>query len=162
MARIKPGTNLLVVADDYVRPMSLAYDIADVANTMGAEAVLAVFKSRTYIGEEPPPIVAMAMKAADVIMEVAETSEIGHTTARKEATEAGLQRIVFMSADDGEDRLQKPIVLEDLNIIKERTEKIAEFESKAKKVRVTTPHGTDLTFSVEGRAAFPLHPLIVP
>ena len=159
MARIKPGTNLLVVADDYVRPMSLAHDIADVANTMGAEAVLTVFKSRTHLGEEPPPIVAMAMKGANVIVEVAETSEIGHTTARKEATEAGLQRIVFMSADDAEDRLQKPLSLEDLNIMKERTEKLAEFETKAKEVRVTTPHGTNLTFSIEGRAAFPLHPL---
>ncbi len=157
--RIKPGTNFLVVADDYVRPMALAHDVADVANTMGADAVLAVFKSRMYIGEEPPRTVAAALKAADVAMEITETSEIGHTTARKEATEAGLQRIVFLSSDDGEDRLQQPIVFEDLKIIKERTERIAKFETKAKKVRVTTPFGTDLTFSVEGRSAFPLHPL---
>jgi leucyl aminopeptidase (aminopeptidase T) len=159
MVRIRPGSNLLVVADDYVRPMSLAYDIVDVANTMGADAVLAIFRSRTFIAEEPPRTVAAAMKVADVAMEVTETSEIGHSTARKEATEAGLKRIVFLSGDDGEDRLQKPILWEDLKIIKERTDRLAEIETKGKQVRLTTPYGTNLTFSIEGRVAFPLSPL---
>ena len=159
ICRVKPGTNLLVVADDYVRAMSLAYDFMDLANTMGADAVMAVFKSRTYIAEEPPPTVAAAMKIADVVLEVTETSEIGHSTARKEATEAGLRRCVLMRPEDGEDLLQKQITFEGLNRIKERTEKLAEIETKGKRVRMTTPYGTDLTFSIEGRAAIPISPL---
>ncbi len=159
ICRVKSGTNLLVIADDYVRAMSLAYDFVDLANTMGADAVLAVFKSRTYLAEEPPPTVAAAMKVADVVLEVTETSEIGHSTARKEATEAGLRRCVLMRPEYGEDLLQEPITLEGLNIIEKRTAKVAEIETKGKRVRVTTPHGTDLTFSIEGRAAIPLSPL---
>lgn len=159
MCWVKPGTHLLVVADDYIRPMSLAYDFMDLANSMGADAVMAVFKRRTYIAEEPPPTIASAMKVADVVLEVTETSEIGHSTARKEATEAGLRRCILMRPEYGEDLLQEPITLEGLNIIKERTAKLAEIETKGKKVRVTTPHGTDLTFSIEGRAAISLSPL---
>jgi 2,5-dihydroxypyridine 5,6-dioxygenase len=156
---VKSGTNLLVVADDYVRSMSLAHDFTDLANTMGADAVMTVFKSRTYIPAEPPPTVAAAMKAADIVLEVTESSEIGHSTARKEATEAGLRKCVLMTPDAGEDLLQKPISLEDLKIIKDRTNKLAEIETKGGKVRVTTSHGTDLTFSIEGRAAIPISPL---
>ena len=159
ICQVKPGTNLLVVADDYVRAMSLANDFVDLANTMGADAVLAVFKSRTYLAEEPPPTVAAAMKVADVVLEVTETSEIGHSTARKEATEAGLRRCILMRPEYGEDLLQEPIPLEGLNILKERTAKLVEIETKGKRVRMTTPHGTNLTLSIEGRAAIPLSPL---
>jgi len=159
ICRVKSGTNLLVVADDYVRAMSLAHDFFDLANTMGADAVLAVFKSRTYLAEEPPRTVAAAMKVADVVLEVTETSEIGHSTARKEATEAGLRRCVLMRPEYGEDLLQEPITLEGLNIIGDRSAKLAEIETKGKRVRVTTPHGTNLTLSIEGRAAIPLSPL---
>jgi len=153
---VKPGCNLLVVADDYARPVSVAYDFMDLANAMGADAVLAVFKSRTYIAEEPPPTVAAAMKAADAVLEVTETSEIGHSSARKEATDAGLRRCVLINPLDGEDHLQKPISLEDLKIVRERTTKLAGIMTKGKRVRLTTPYGTDLTFSIEGRAAIAL------
>ena len=114
ICRIKPGDNLLVVADDYVRAISLASDFVDLANAMGADAVLGVFKRRTFIAEEPPPTIAAAMKVADVVLEVTETSEIGHSTARKNATEAGLRRCVLMRPEYGEDLLQKPITVEDL------------------------------------------------
>ena len=159
ICRVKPGCRLLVVADDYARAVSLGYDFMDVANTMGADAVLTVFKSRTFIAEEPPATVAAAMKAADAVLEVTETSEIGHSTARKEATDAGLGRCVLISPIDGEDRLQIPISLKDFEIIKELTDRIGEIEAKGKQVRLTTAHGTDLTFSIEGRSAIPLTPL---
>jgi len=159
VCRIKAGSKLLVVADDYARAVSLGYDFMDVANTMGADAVLAVFKSRTFIAEEPPATVTAAMKAADAVLEITETSEIGHSSARKEATDAGLARCVLVSPIDGEDRLQIPISLKDFEIMKERTERIGEIETKGRKVRLTTAYGTDVTFSIEGRKAIPLTPL---
>jgi leucyl aminopeptidase (aminopeptidase T) len=156
---VKPGDNLLVVADDYVRPISLASDFVDLANAMGADAVLGVFKRRTFIAEEPPRTIAAAMKVADVVLEVTETSEIGHSTARKNATEAGLRRIILMRPEYGEDLLQKPITIKDLDMVTKLTAKLVEIETKGKRVRVTTPHGTDITFSIEGRAAVPLSPV---
>jgi leucyl aminopeptidase (aminopeptidase T) len=159
MCWVKPGIKLLVLADDYVRAMSLGSDFADMANTMGADAVLAVFRRRTYIAEEPPDTVAAAMKVADVVLEITETSEIGHSTARKQATEAGLRRCMLISPIDGEDHLQVPLTVADLNTIRERTARIAEIETKGKKVNVTTAHGTDLTFSIEGRSGLSLSPV---
>jgi len=159
MCRVKPGTHLLVFADDYARSMTLAHDLMELANAMGAEAVMAVFKRRTHLAEEPPPSVAAAMKSAEVIVGVTEGPEIAHSTARKEATEAGVRRCVFVDPIDGEDHLQKPITLKDLDLIKERSARLCEIENKGKKVRLTTPHGTDLTFSIEGRPTISLSPL---
>jgi leucyl aminopeptidase (aminopeptidase T) len=158
MCRVKPGTNLFIFADDYARSVTLAQDLMDLANSMGAEAAMAVFKRRSHPAEEPPRSVASAMKAADVILGVTEGPEIGHSTARKEAGEAGI-RCVFVDAIDGEDHLQTPISFEDLDLIRKRSAKICEIESKGKRVRLTTPHGTDLTFSIEGRGAISLSPL---
>ena len=36
MCWVKPGSNLLVIADDYARAMSLAHDFADLAGPPGA------------------------------------------------------------------------------------------------------------------------------
>lgn len=159
IARIKPGQNLLVIADNYVRPMSLAGDIVNLANSMGIEAVLAMMKSLTHVGQEPPRTVAAAMKAADVILQVFENIDIAHTNARIEATEAGVPRIVVMSGDIGEDYLQRPVSIESLNQIKERTDKLAGMLDKGTNVKVTTPNGTNLTFSIAGRPGRNLHPL---
>ena len=159
MCWVKPGMNLLVLADDYARTISLASDFVDMANVMGADAVLAVFKRRTYIAEEPPRTIAAAMKVADVVLEVTETSEIGHSSARKEATDAGLRRCILVSPVDGEDNLQAPITEKDLKAIKERTDRIAEIETKGKKGRLTTAYGTDISFSIEGRPALSLSPV---
>jgi hypothetical protein len=46
MCRVKPGTNLFIFADDYARSVTLAQDLMDLANSMGAEAAMAVFKRR--------------------------------------------------------------------------------------------------------------------
>jgi leucyl aminopeptidase (aminopeptidase T) len=159
MCRVKAGTHLLVFADDYARSMTLAQDLMELANSMGAEAVLAVFKRRTHLAEEPPPSVAAAMKSAEVIIGVTEGPEIAHSNARKEATEAGIRRCVFVDPIDGEDHLQNPITLGDLDLIRDRSARLCEIESQGKRVRLTTPHGTDITFSIEGRSAISLSPL---
>ena len=159
ICRVKPGQNLLIVADDSARPMSLARDIADLASSMGIEAVMSIMKARTHVGEEPPRAIAAAMKAADVILQIFEKSDLAHTDARAEATKAGVPRIVLMPADISEDYLQKPISLEDLNKIKERTDKLAGILHNGNMVKLTTLSGTDLTLSIKGRPGRNLHPL---
>jgi len=156
--RVKTGQELLVIADDYVRPMALARDVVDLAKSMGIEAVLAVMKTRLHHMVEPPRTVAAAMKVAGVIVQVSEYSEIIHSNARIEAAKAGA-RFVFMLGDNGEDYLRQPFSLEDLNKIKERTDKVMGILAKGKRARVSTPYGTDLTMSIEGRPGRNLHPL---
>ena len=159
MCRVKPDKEVLVFCDDYARAMTLGYDLMELANAMGASATMSVFKKRAHLAAEPPPTVAVAMKTADIIIGVTEGPEIAHSTARKEATEAGIERCIFVDPIDGEDHLQIPINLEDLNVISERSNKLIEILGKGKNVRLTTAHGTDLTFSIEGRSAVSLSPM---
>jgi len=159
ICRVKPGQNLLVISDDYARPISLAYDITDLANSMGIETVLTMMKGRTHAGDEPPPTIAAAMKAANAIVQVFESWDIAHTTARKEATEAGVPRIVLMSGDIGEDYLREPITPRDLDKIKERTDKVAQMLGNGDRVELRTSHGTNLTFSISGRPGRNFHAL---
>lgn len=159
MCRVKSDKEVLVFCDDFARSMSLAYDLMEMANAMGANAVMSVFKKREHLAAEPPPTVAVAMKTADIIVGVTEGPEIAHSTARKEATEAGIERCIFVDPIDGEDNLQIPINMEDLDIISERSNKLCEILKEGKKVVLTTPHGTDLTFGIEGRSAVSLSPM---
>ncbi len=156
--RIKPGQSLLVVTDTYARSKSIAQTVTDLANSMGIQTVMAMMEPRIYSGQEPPPSVSAAMKVVDVVFEVGEKSNIAHTNARKEATAAGAKYFV-LHTDVSEDYLRNPISFENLNIIKRTTEKLAEMVTRAKIARVTTHYGTDITMSLKGRQAVPIHPL---
>ncbi len=156
--RVKPGQNLLIIAHDYARSMSLARDLRDLANSMGIEAVSATMERRTRTAQEPPPTIAAAMKAADVILDVSDRFDLCHTNARMEATEAG-RRYGCMSTETYEEFLRNPISLEGLDITGERTDKLAEMLTRANVAKVTTAYGTDVTMSIKGRQGIPLHPL---
>jgi len=158
ICRLKPGQNLLIIADNYARSISAARIIADVANSMGIQAVFTVMEQRAHRGQEPPPSISVAMKVVDVVLEVGEKSNVGHTNSRKEATEAGA-RYYVLNPEFCEDHSRNPISVEDLNTIKKRTEKLAEITTRANIARVTTPYGTDITMSLKGRQAIPVHPL---
>ncbi len=155
---IKPGQSLLIVTDPLARAKSMAYNVAELANSMGVEVVLALMEPRTHSGQEPPPSISAAMKTADVIFNISETGGIGHTTARKEAGEAG-KKFFLMGMENSEYYLRDPISLKDLEVVKERTEKLAEIMAKASVARATTPYGTDITMSLKGRDALPITPL---
>ncbi len=98
------------------------------------------------------------MKVVDVVLEVSEKSSVVHTTARNEATEVGV-RYYLLYPESSEGYLRKPISLEALNTLKEQTDKVAEIMTRANTARVTTPYGTDITMSLEGRQAIPMSPL---
>jgi 2,5-dihydroxypyridine 5,6-dioxygenase len=158
VVKIKPGQNLLVITDTYAKSKAIAHAVTEVANSIGVQTVLTMMEPLTHIGQEPPPSVSAAMKAADVIIEFGENSTSGHSTAKKEATEAGV-KYYNLHTDVSEDYLRTPITLEDLNRIKKQTESLAEIMTRASIARVTTHYGTDITMTLEGRRAIPIHPL---
>lgn len=156
-AAVKQGERWLVIADNEGGPMWLGQLVMNVVSSMGAEAVLTIIRPREFSGEEPPASVATAMKSVDAILYISDKGGLGHTTARKEATETGVRfySIVGIPLDD----LKKGVSAADIQLIKERTEKLAERLTQANMARVTTPLGTDITLSLSGREGIPLNPM---
>lgn len=157
--RIKPDEDLLVVADDYARPQAIAQAIAVAARERGAMVVFMVVPPRQIAGTEPRKTQAAAMRAADAIFGAGERiSPIsGHSTVHEELMKKGVRQYATLGLS--EDYLRKPFSLQDLVEMKERSERIVELYNQADSVRVTTPRGTDLSFSIVGRHGTPLHPI---
>ncbi|MFH1651128.1 MAG: hypothetical protein ABID87_03350 [Chloroflexota bacterium] len=154
---VRKGQRVLVISDNEGRSMWLGQLVMEVADSMGAEAVLTVINPPEQKGQEPPASVAAAMKHADAIIRVTDKAALAHTTARKEATAAGAryQPIDNIPLED----IQRGVTREEIELIKERTEKLTRLLTEAKQARVTTPAGTDLTVSLEGREGLAIHPL---
>ena len=95
IVRIKPGQNLLVITDTYARSKSFAHAVTEVANSIGVQAVLMMMEPIAQIGQEPPPCVSAATKTVDVVLEFGERSTAGHSTARKEASKAGVKYLII-------------------------------------------------------------------
>ena len=84
---VKPGENVLIVTDD--EKYAIGQALYQAAKLLKAEAMLMTMPAREVSGQEPPAVVAAAMKAADVVICPMKTS-ITHTRAKIEAAEAVL------------------------------------------------------------------------
>jgi 2,5-dihydroxypyridine 5,6-dioxygenase len=101
--------------------------------------------------------VAAGMKKVEVVFRISNKHSFVHTTARREATAAGV-RYYIVQPDIAED-LKRNVPLNELNLIIERTEKIAARLSQSKVAKLTTSKGTCLTLNLSGRNGVPLHPM---
>ncbi len=154
---IHPGERVLVIAYNEPRSMLVGEMIMSIAQSMEAETVLAVMTPREMAGHEPPASVAAAMKNVDAIIQVCEKASVAHTTARKEAAAMGVKFALML--DVPLDDLKKGVSTPDIQRIKDRTERLANILTKGKMARITTPFGTDLTLSLDGRESIPINPL---
>ena len=144
---VKKSEEVLIIVDEKSRRIGKA--LFDAAKSLEAEAVLIEMLEREAHGSEPPRMVAEAMKSADVI--IAPTSKsLTHTKARVEANKSGA-RIASMPTITEE--MMARTMSADYAKIKERSLKFRDLLSKGSEVRLTTPAGTDLTFSIAGREA---------
>ena len=156
--RVEPGKKLLVLTDTYARSRFIGYTTTELANSKGVETVMAIMEPLTQSGEEPPSAVAAAMKSVDFIFGLWERSSPAHSNARRAATDLGAKYYDFFT-DLSEDYLRKLITFEDLQKMKRTTDKLADIMTKASKATITSPYGTNLTMSLEGRTGLPLSPL---
>lgn len=145
--KISKGEKALVVSDRTDCQVALA--LYQAAEKLGAEPVFIKFKPRQNHGEEPPSPVAAAMAASDVIVMPTDKS-LSHTNARKNACAKGA-RVASMPTITMELFLRA--MAADYHGIAKRTKMYGEFLSKGNFVQITSPAGTDLTFSIEGRTA---------
>ncbi|MBI2908352.1 MAG: hypothetical protein HYX92_11950 [Chloroflexi bacterium] len=162
--KVTPEDEVLVIADDYARPQAVAQAVAACARERSAKVVCMVVPPRKIAAEEPRKTTEAAMRAADVIFMAAERVSIsGHSTVHEDLAKKGVRR--FATNGVSEDYLRKSFSLQDIMEMKGRSERLAEVYTQADTVRLTTPHGTDLTFSIKGRRGTALNPIsgiIVP
>ncbi len=144
--KVKPEETVLVVAD--TQNLRIAEAFAYAAASIGAKTVITLMEPASEHAKEPPKPVAQAMKAAEVVL-IPTTMSLSHTDARRAATKAGA-RIASMPGIT-EDMMRVGGLTADYKQVAALTDKVAHILERAKKVRVTTPSGTDLTMSIEGR-----------
>ena len=142
---------VLVVTDADKLKVGKAF--AMVCRGMGAETVISLMPMTGEHGNEPPGMIAAAMKASDVVF-AATTHSITHTRARLDAYAAGTRVVILRGVD--EDMMIKGGMTVDFKELKEKTGRVARAVSRADEIRVTSPAGTDVIFKITGRKIFTL------
>jgi leucyl aminopeptidase (aminopeptidase T) len=142
---INPQETFLVITDTEKEEIGRALFNAGLRR--GCEALLVVMKPRSRHGEEPPKAIADMWLQADVFVAPTKFS-LTHTQARKNATAKGARGATMPG-------ITSEIFTEtmgiDYTLVKENCEKMRKALEGAKAVEVTSPIGTKLTLSIQGR-----------
>ncbi|MBX5326656.1 MAG: aminopeptidase [Candidatus Bathyarchaeia archaeon] len=143
---VKPEETVLVMTD--TGKVKLAEAFAYASSSLGATTVVSVMAPLKRSGLEPPKPIAEAMKAADVVLIPTSTS-FSHTDARREASKSGA-RIASMPGIT-EEMMSVGGLTADYREVERLTNVVSDILDKGKTVKITSPSGTDLTMSIEGR-----------
>ncbi|MFQ5976380.1 MAG: aminopeptidase, partial [Candidatus Hydrothermarchaeales archaeon] len=143
---IKEEETVLIVTD--YNKTDIASRLEDAAKKLSDEVIVTKMKPRTHHAEEPPKVIAEAMKRADVVI-IPTTMSLTHTDASKNACEAGA-RLASMPGITMQ-MLTKGGMSADYNKVKEESEIIAELLSNAKNIKIKTSLGSDFTADLKGR-----------
>lgn len=149
---VKEGENVLVIAESEGYPFAEA--LAAQAGALGARPTIALIPDHKPYDKEPSEVVVAAMNAADVVVhaltELA-ANQFVHTKARKDALANGARFGNLMVPPPPTNA-----TAEDLLETKRRADRLADMLTGAKRARVTTALGTDVSMSLEGRAGVPI------
>ncbi|NOZ58908.1 MAG: aminopeptidase [Euryarchaeota archaeon] len=145
---IRREEEVLLVTDDAMLEVASLVEAA--LRELSDEVLVLRMHPRSMHGEEPPRVVAEAMKHASVV--VAPTSKsLSHTSARKRACEAGA-RVATMPGITL-DMLTSGGMLADYREVERLARAVAERLTEAKTIRIKTELGTDFEASLKGRRA---------
>jgi len=144
---LKPEERFLVITDKFRR--SIGVEFFEVAAEMGAEAVMVEIIPTGGHGMEPPAQVANLWKQSDVFV-APTTFSLTHTMAREEACDHGSRGATLPGIT--EEILTRALNV-DYNEMARLTQQLCEILNHGRKVRLITPAGTDLTFSIGDREA---------
>ncbi|HUU29081.1 MAG TPA: aminopeptidase [archaeon] len=144
---VKKGESVLVICDEPERKIGFA--LWEAAKKLGAEAMLLEIIPRSSNGEEPPPSVAAYMKEVDVLL-CPTSRSLTHTDARRAASAAGVRAATLPGITE---ECMIRCLNADYTKIARLSQQAAQVLSAGSQVRVKSPAGTDIEFSIEGRAA---------
>ena len=144
---LRQGESFLVVTDTVSSP-ELARSLFAAADQAGADAAAIVIAPPARSGEEPPHPVATAMAAADACVCAASRS-LYHTAAKGRAQQLGTRGL--FNAPHRAEAWTSGAMTADFLAVREIAERLADRLRGARQVHVTSPAGTDVVMSVEGR-----------
>jgi aminopeptidase len=140
---LRPGESLLVITDEPLR--RIAYAFWEEGRILGAESMLMEMAPRKAHGDEPPPLVLEAMKAADVV--VCPTSKsLTHTAARRAACAEGTRVATLPGVTE---EMMVRTLTADYEAIADRTQRVAAALDGASEAHLTSPAGTDIKLSIK-------------
>ncbi len=142
---VTAGEEVLVVCNPVTEEIGALMRIE--AQGDGADATLAVISERETHAAEPPRPVAAAMAAADVVL-APTIQSLSHTAARKAASDAGVRIATLPGVTE---EMLARLMNGDLDEMRRRGWAIVNALNSGSQVRITCGHGSDLTFSIEGR-----------
>lgn len=137
--------SIAIVTDDERRPIAAA--LYEVAAEVTADATLVQYPPGDQHGQEPPEPVAAAMQSADAFL-APTTRSLSHTRARSAACEAGARGATLPGITE---RVMVAGLDADYEAIAGHCENVLAQVRGADEIRVTSPAGTDITFTVGDR-----------
>jgi leucyl aminopeptidase (aminopeptidase T) len=143
---VKKREVVLIITDPERR--NIAESLFAANKDVGANVMIIQMEPRTRHGEEPPRIIADAMKKADVIF-APTTFSLSHTQARKKASRSGA-RIASMPGITTE-MMSTGGMTADFNKMARTIKRLSKIVKNTKSAHITTEAGTDLKLSLEGR-----------
>ena len=154
---VKKGERILIVTEP--EKMNIAKAVAQAVYGEYAEPTLIIMLPRDRDGQEPPESVAEAMKKSDGFISIVGRS-ITHTHAVKDACQAGSRGI--MLTQFSEDMMIHGGLEADFPQSARDCKAVAKKLGGAKKIRLTTAAGTDLTYSAVGRRYNAMYCMVEP
>lgn len=139
---VKPGETVLVLNDGNDEELNEA--LLEASREKASIVALKEYQEPENHGEEPPEEIAEAMKDFNVVIAPTKKS-ISHTNARTEACEAGA-RVATMPGINKE--IWNTSLQADYERVAEISEKVYSMLEDTDKVRIETPSGTNLEFSI--------------
>jgi len=142
---LQPGESCAVVTDGKRKAIGEA--LYRVASEITEDTVFVRYPPGEQHGEEPPRPVAGAMRTADVVL-APTTKSLTHTEARSDANAAGARVATLPGITEGVFLMGLDA---DYTAIEGHCEAVLAQVEDADEIRVTTPQGTDITFTVGDR-----------
>ncbi len=152
LLKVQPGEQVCLLTDTEC-PRSITEAIAAMGAAAGAEVHVVVITPRPVGSVEPTPVVRAAFAASDVIINQSSFAVI-HTAGLRQGVARGARFLEMWGFT--EDMMVRGGATVDYGKMTTVSRRLTEALSRGKAARLTTPDGTDLRMSLEGREAFML------
>ncbi len=146
---IKQGETLLVISDTSCQEIGNA--IWKAGLEYGLESVHMIMKEREFSGQEPPEIIAEAMKKADVVI-IPTAKSLTHTNASIEASKCGAKVVTMPGVT--EDMFIKGAMTANYDEVEILTHKITQLLTHAKQATILKDN-MKLEINLQGRNGVP-------